>query len=61
MCAKAIVNAGINEVVYAEEYAESNGLDILKEAAKSHLEVLPNNRFNNLLANLTDYVVARIN
>ncbi len=32
MCAKAIVNAGIDEVVYAEEYAESNGLDILKEA-----------------------------
>lgn len=32
MCAKAIVNAGINEVIYAEEYAESNGIDILKEA-----------------------------
>ena len=32
MCAKAIVNAGIDEVIYAEEYAESNGIDILKEA-----------------------------
>ena len=32
MCAKAIVNAGIEEVIYFEEYKESNGLDILKEA-----------------------------
>ena len=30
MCAKAIVNAGISEVIYLEEYKESNGLDILK-------------------------------
>ena len=32
MCAKAIVNAGIDEVIYFKEYKESNGLDILKEA-----------------------------
>ena len=32
MCAKAIVNAGIDEVIYAEEYEASNGLDILKES-----------------------------
>ena len=32
LCAKAIVNAGIDEVIYLEEYKESNGIDILKEA-----------------------------
>ena len=32
MCAKAIVNAGISEVIYAELYESSNGIDILKEA-----------------------------
>ena len=32
MCAKAIINAGIDEVIYFEEYKDSNGLDILKEA-----------------------------
>ena len=32
MCAKAIVNAGINEVVYSEEYRCTSGLDILKES-----------------------------
>ena len=35
MCAKAIVNAGIDEVVYYREYEESNGIDILKEAGIS--------------------------
>jgi dCMP deaminase len=35
MCAKAIVNAGIDEVVYYKEYEESNGIDILKEAGIS--------------------------
>ena len=32
MCAKAIINAGIDEVIYYKEYEESNGLDILKDA-----------------------------
>ena len=31
MCAKAIVNAGINEVVYNELYRDSSGLHILKD------------------------------
>jgi dCMP deaminase len=35
MCAKAIVNAGINEVIYFKEYESSNGLDILKSAGIS--------------------------
>jgi len=35
ICAKAIVNAGISEVVYAKEYSASNGIDILKEAGIS--------------------------
>jgi dCMP deaminase len=32
MCAKAIVNAGISEVVYEETYRDPGGLDILKSA-----------------------------
>ncbi len=32
MCAKAIVNAGIDEVVYQEQYRDTSGLDILKDA-----------------------------
>ena len=32
ICAKAIVNAGISEVVYSKAYRESNGLNILKDA-----------------------------
>ena len=32
MCAKAIVNAGISEVVYGEEYRDASGLDILRSA-----------------------------
>ena len=32
MCAKAIVNAGIDEVVYDEEYRDISGLEILKSA-----------------------------
>jgi len=32
MCAKAIVNAGISEVVYLEDYRDKTGLDILSEA-----------------------------
>jgi len=30
MCAKAIVNAGIDEVIYKEEYRDTAGIDILK-------------------------------
>ena len=32
LCAKAIVNAGISEVVYDEEYRDTSGLDILSNA-----------------------------
>ena len=32
VCAKCIVNAGIDEVIYDELYQESNGLTILKES-----------------------------
>jgi len=32
MCAKAIVNSGIAEVVYEEAYRDTGGLEILKEA-----------------------------
>jgi len=32
MCAKAIVNAGINSVVYDEEYRDTSGLALLKDA-----------------------------
>jgi dCMP deaminase len=31
MCAKAIVNAGINEVIYSEEYRDTSGLEILED------------------------------
>lgn len=32
MCAKAIINSGINKVVYHEKYRETSGLDILRES-----------------------------
>ena len=32
MCAKKIVNAGIDEVIYLERYEQSTGLDILIDA-----------------------------
>jgi len=32
MCAKAIVNAGIDEIVYSEEYRDTSSLEILKSA-----------------------------
>ena len=32
MCAKAIVNSGINEVIYLEQYRDASGLDILRDA-----------------------------
>ena len=31
-CAKAIVNAGISEVVYSEQYRDTSSLDILRSA-----------------------------
>ena len=31
MCAKAIINAGISEVVYREEYRDTSSLSILRE------------------------------
>jgi dCMP deaminase len=36
MCAKAMVNAGIDKVVYHEEYRDTSGLEILR---KSGIEV----------------------
>lgn len=35
MCAKAIVNAGIDEVIYSEEYRDTSGLDILSNSGIS--------------------------
>jgi dCMP deaminase len=32
MCAKAIINAGISEVVYGEKYRDTSGLEILRES-----------------------------
>ncbi len=32
MCAKAIINAGIDKIVYDEEYRDTSGLKLLKEA-----------------------------
>jgi dCMP deaminase len=31
-CAKCIINAGIDEVVYLQEYRDSSGLDVLRNA-----------------------------
>jgi dCMP deaminase len=33
MCAKAIVNAGIKEVIYGEEYRDPAGVDLLKSVS----------------------------
>ena len=30
MCAKAIINAGIDEVIYSEEYRDTSGLELLR-------------------------------
>lgn len=35
MCAKAIVNAGIDEVIYSEEYRDISGLEILSSSGIS--------------------------
>lgn len=32
MCAKAIINARIDEVVYLEEYRDTSGVDLLRQA-----------------------------
>ena len=32
MCAKAIINSGIDEVIYSEEYRDTSGLDVLRDA-----------------------------
>ena len=32
MCSKAIINAGIDEIVYDEEYRDTSGIELLKEA-----------------------------
>ena len=39
-CAKAIVNAGINEVVYSEKYRDESGLNILKKSGVKCREYL---------------------
>ncbi len=31
MCAKAIINAGINEVIYKEQYRDTTGVELLRE------------------------------
>jgi dCMP deaminase len=31
-CAKCIINAGIDEVVYGDEYRDPSGLELLKKA-----------------------------
>jgi len=36
MCAKAIVNAGISEVLYLEAYRDSSGLEILSASGINH-------------------------
>ena len=33
MCAKSIINSGISEVVYDEEYRDTSGLQILKKSS----------------------------
>ena len=42
MCAKAIVNAGIDEVVYSEKYRDESGLNILKGSGVKCREYLVN-------------------
>lgn len=42
LCAKKIINAGVDEVIYLERYEQSNGIDILIDAGVSvrHLKSL---------------------
>ena len=42
MCAKAIVNSGIEEIIYLEEYRDKTGVEILGKAdreVRQHAEV----------------------
>ena len=39
MCAKAIINAGIDEVVYDEQYRDTSGIEILEEAGLTVINV----------------------
>lgn len=39
MCAKAIVNAGIDEVIYRDEYRDTSSLDILSSAGVQSRQV----------------------
>ena len=32
MCAKAMINGGINEVIYSDKYRDTSGLDLLRES-----------------------------
>ena len=41
MCAKAMINAGINEVVYCDEYRDATGLEILKSSGVVVRKILP--------------------
>jgi len=41
MCAKAIVNSGIDEVVYLQEYRDVGGLEVLQQC-KITIRKLPN-------------------
>ena len=45
ICAKAIINSGIKEVIYLEKYEQSNGIDILINAGihVRHLVLRENN------------------
>ena len=40
VCAKAIINAGIEEVIYLEEYPESNGINILIKSVMQFVMIL---------------------
>ncbi len=47
ICAKAIVNAGISEVVYTREYRDNTGLSILEKAGISCRKYLFNDEVEN--------------
>ena len=45
MCAKAIINSGINKIIYDESYRELRGIELLEDAG---IEV---RKFTNVLNN----------
>ena len=47
MCAKAIVNSGISEIVYIEEYRDMSGLKILEESGVGYRRYLKGNGGSN--------------